>query len=158
MDKRTKIGKFIHNSWTNMNLRCGKYRHLQTKNKNHCYENISIEFTQKEYKDFCLLNKEKIMFLIKPSVDRIDSSKNYSLTNIQFIELKENIRKKKVGNLYITNSFGVKRGVRRLKTGTFNSRISFNNKEINIGTFKTEAQAYEAFRNKYFELYKKYPW
>lgn len=31
---RTPIGKFIHNKWTNLNIRAGKYRHLQTKSKN----------------------------------------------------------------------------------------------------------------------------
>jgi hypothetical protein len=39
--------------------------------------------------------KVRILFLIygRPSVDRIDRSKNYSLYNIQFIELKDNVKK-----------------------------------------------------------------
>lgn len=41
-NKRTPIGKFIHYSWTNLNIRCGKYRHLQTKNKCKVYEKLEI--------------------------------------------------------------------------------------------------------------------
>lgn len=44
---RTPIGKFIHTSWTNLNIRAGngKYRHLKTTDKNKCYDNIFIIFS-----------------------------------------------------------------------------------------------------------------
>jgi hypothetical protein len=42
MGTRTKIGTFIHNSWINMSIRAGKYKHLQTKSKCKSYENIKI--------------------------------------------------------------------------------------------------------------------
>lgn len=96
MKGRTPIGRFIHSSWTNLNIRCGKYKYLQTKIKCRTYENIIIEFTREEYKDFCILNANQILKLIKPSLDRKDKTKNYSIDNIQFIELSDNIRKDKI--------------------------------------------------------------
>jgi len=96
LSKRTIVGKFIHSSWTNLNIRCGKYKHLQTVNKCKTYNNINIEFTREEYKNFCILNKNKIESLKNPSLDRINKFENYKLNNIQIIELKDNIRKDKL--------------------------------------------------------------
>jgi len=95
MGKRTQIGAFIHSSWTNMNIRAGKYRHLQTVNKCKTYDDIEILFTRQEYKSFCIKNEELILNLKKPSVDRIDKNIGYELSNIQFIELEDNIVKDK---------------------------------------------------------------
>ena len=95
MGKRTPIGQFIHTSWANMNVRCGKYRHLQTEEKCRTYANISVEFSREEYKNWCSARKEDILSLKRPSVDRKDKDKNYSFDNIQIIELKINIRKDK---------------------------------------------------------------
>lgn len=94
-NKRTPIGKFIHNSWTNLQIRCGKYKHLNTKLKNKNYKNISIEFSFSEYKNYCIENKEYILSLKRPSLDRINNKNNYSINNIQIIELSENIIKDK---------------------------------------------------------------
>lgn len=104
MGKRSEIGKFIHSSWGNMNIRAGVYRHLQTKKKCDSYKNVNIEFSREEYKHFCLLNSNLILSLIRPSLDRIDKNLNYTLSNIQFIELVENIRKDK---LILKNGRGV---------------------------------------------------
>ena len=95
MGKRTPIGTFIHSSWINLNIRCGVYSHLQTQEKCLTYKNISINFTREQYKEICLLKQEHILSLKRPSLDRIDSSKNYTLDNIQFIELSDNIVKDK---------------------------------------------------------------
>lgn len=94
-EKRTLIGKFIHSSWINLNIRCGKYKHLRTVEKCRTYENIQVEFTREEYKNWCLLRKDHILNLSRPSLDRKDKNKNYSLDNIQIIELPINIRKDK---------------------------------------------------------------
>lgn len=94
-DKRTPIGKFIHSSWISINMRAGKYRHLQTVSKCESYKDVYVIFSRQEYKDFCIKNKESILILERPSVDRLDNSKNYEINNIQFIELSENIRKDK---------------------------------------------------------------
>jgi hypothetical protein len=61
--RRTAIGRFIHTSWSNMNTRCGKYKHLRTVDKCRYYENISIEFTSKEYKNFCIEGQNTILNL-----------------------------------------------------------------------------------------------
>ena len=95
MGKRTPIGKFIHSSWTNLNIRAGKYKHLQTQIKCKSYLNIDISITREEYKKLCYDNKDLILSLKRPSVDRIDPQFGYSLSNINFIELSENIRKDK---------------------------------------------------------------
>lgn len=63
-EKRTPIGKFIKSSWTNLNIRCGKYKHLQTYDKCKSYKNINIKFTRDEYKQWCLNNKENILLLM----------------------------------------------------------------------------------------------
>ena len=156
MDKRTPLGKFIHNSWTSMNIRCGKYKKHSNKNKNKCYKNIKIVISREDYKKLCYKNQDIILSLKRPSVDRIDSNSHYSINNIQFIELEDNIRKKKVGNKYITNSFGIKRGVRK-RGNKFSARIYFNNKEYHLGMFENKEDAYNTFREQYFKFYNKYP-
>ena len=93
---RSIIGKFIHSRWIAMNIRAGKYRHIQTKNKCLTYKNINIEFSQPEFKKWCYDNKEYILSLTRPSIDRINKNLNYTLENIQIIELIENIRKDKI--------------------------------------------------------------
>lgn len=157
-EKRTPIGKFIKYSWTNLNIRAGKYKHLQTKNKCKVYENISIEFTREEYKNWCYNNKELILSLKRPSLDRKDSNKNYSLDNIQVIELLENIKKKKSGNNYLNGpKKNVKRGT-RFVCNCWISRISINKKEIYLGSFNNKEEAEQAFYNAYLNHYNKTPW
>lgn len=95
MGKRTPIGTFIHSSWTNMNIRAGKYRHLQTTDKCKTYTTALISFTREQYKELCLANQEIILNFTRPSIDRIDKNLGYDLSNIQFIELSDNIRKDK---------------------------------------------------------------
>jgi hypothetical protein len=95
MGERTRVGKFIHTTWTNLNIRCGKYKHLQTREKCKHYDKIKIGFSQPEFKSWCWENKDLIENLNRPSLDRIDSKLNYTLENIQIIELAENIRKDK---------------------------------------------------------------
>jgi len=156
MGKRSPIGKIIHSKWININTRAinGKYR--ISCNKNNCYNNVKITFTREEFKNYCLINKDYILSLKNPSIDRIDSNSDYSLNNIRFIELKDNIRFKKKGNKFITNSDGIKRGIR--KSGNkFVARITYNRKEMYLGSFDTEEEAYTIFKEKYKELYNKIP-
>lgn len=87
-----------------MNIRCGKYSKLQTYKKSKSYKNIIIDFNRSEYKNYCIINKDYILSLKRPSVDRIDKLKNYTLNNIQIIELSDNIRKDK---LTFTNLTGI---------------------------------------------------
>lgn len=156
MGKRSPIGKIIHSKWININTRAinGKYR--VNCNKNNCYNNVKITFTREEFKNYCLINKDYILSLKNPSVDRIDSNGDYSLNNIRFIELEENVKRKQKGNKFITNSQGLKRGIRKVGI-KFVSRICFDKKEIYLGIFNTEEEAYSVFKEKYKELYGKYP-
>ena len=156
-EEHNTIMKFVKSKWISINTRCGKYRDDSNK-RNKSYLNIKIEFDYKTFKSFCFDNKNIILTLDNPSIDRIDSTKNYSISNMAIIELSENIRKKSKGNKYLTNSFGVKRGVRKLVNGKFSARIRINNKETHLGVFETENEAYDAFKGEYFKHYNKYPW
>jgi hypothetical protein len=94
--KRTPVGKFIHTTWGNLNVRCGNGLYKSDSKKNKCYENVLIEFSRDQFCIWCYDNKELIKSLKKPSIDRIDVSGNYSIENIRIIELDENIRKDKL--------------------------------------------------------------
>lgn len=156
--KRTPMGKFIHTKWTNLNIRAGKYRHLQNKDKNKAYQNITVEFTRLEFKEWCYHNEELILSMKRPSIDRIDSSKNYSLDNIQIIELTENISKKKYGNKYHNGPLkNTKRGIRK-QGNKYLARISIKNVEYNLGYYDNEEDAYNAFYEAFVKHYNFTPW
>lgn len=156
LNKDTKpFNKFVKSSWTNMNIRCGKYKHLQTVNKCKSYENVRILFTREEFKEWCFSQKELIKQLKRPSIDRIDENGDYCLSNIQIIELSDNIAKSNYANGYSYSK--KKRGVK--KSGNkFYSRITYQSKELNLGSFDNEEDAYQAFFNKYIELRGEEPW
>ena len=162
MGTRTPIGNFIHSTWTSINLRCGKYKHLQKElqlKKNKKYKGISVDFTREEFKNWCYENKDKILSLSRPSLDRINSSLNYSLDNIQVIELTDNINKKIHGSNYKNGPGSFKpRGAHKTKNNKWEAYITFNNKGRYIGTFDTKEKAQEAFRLEYYKIRGKYPW
>jgi len=97
MGKRTRLGSFIHTTWTNLNVRCGngKYHSKRTREKCLTYESILIQFTRDEFKFWCIRNKEIIERLSRPLIDRVDKNKNYTIDNIQVTDLSEHIRKDK---------------------------------------------------------------
>lgn len=97
MGRRTAIGAIIHSTWGNLNIRCsnGKYNHLGNAKKNKSYENTLLLMTREQYKTYCLANQDHILSLTRPSLDRVDRTLHYSLDNIQFIELADNIAKDK---------------------------------------------------------------
>lgn len=97
---RTVVGRFVHTTWINLNLRCGNgiYRlrgllNSVTLDKSKSYEDINICFTRSEFRDWCWLHQNQIEELNRPSIDRIDRTKHYTLDNIQILELAYNIRK-----------------------------------------------------------------
>jgi len=157
-EKRTPIGKFIHTSWINVNIRAGKYKHLQTKDKCKVYDNISIEFTREEYKKWCYENKEIILSLNRPSLDRINSLENYKLNNIRIIELLDNIKRKRPGSRYLNGPLSNSiRGIRKIRN-KWSSRITINQKELYLGSFETKEEAMNKFIDIYFKHYGKKPW
>ena len=79
MGRRTPIGNFIHTTWGNLNTRAANGKHRQNNSKNSCYGNIYIRFSREEFKERCLNNKEYILSLERPSLDRKDSGKDYNL-------------------------------------------------------------------------------
>ena len=93
----TLIKRRTKSVWTLLNLRCsnGKYHNMRTKDKCKVYENILLFFSRDELEKFITDNWEYIKNLNRPSIDRIDSSGHYSLENIRFIELIDNIRRKR---------------------------------------------------------------
>lgn len=157
-NKRTTVGRFVHNSWTNMNIRAGKYKHLQTKHKCKAYEHIEVLIDRPTYKEWCLSQKDLIESLDRPSLDRIDSKGHYELGNLRIIELSDNIRQKRYGNAYMQGpKANKKRGVR--KSGNkYIARICIKYKEIHLGTFNTKEEAYDAFSLAYYNHYKTTPW
>lgn len=159
-EKRKPISKFIKSSWTAMNIRCGKYKHTQSSEqivKNKRYEGIKIEFTRDEYKDWCLKQQEYILSLSRPSVDRLDSNKNYSLINIQIIELVDNIKKKRPGSRYLNGSLSDKPRGTKKSGNKWIARITYQCKERHIGSFNTKEEAEAAFKAEYYKIYGKYP-
>lgn len=94
-NKRTPIGKFIHTTWICMNVRCGNGLYHRDSSKNNAYKHIDIKFTRDEFKNWCLDNKDHILQLTRPSIDRIDPKGHYTLDNIQILELSDNIRKER---------------------------------------------------------------
>lgn len=95
MGRRTFVGNFIHIKWANMQKRAGKYKHLATECKQNNYANIKICFSREEFSKWCWEREDIIKTLQRPSIDRIDNSKDYTFDNIQIIELSENIAKEK---------------------------------------------------------------
>lgn len=99
---KVKIGEFVHSKWTALNLRAGKYR-IDSK-KNNSYKNINIIFTREEFRDWCIANESIILSMTRPSIDRLDKSKDYTLSNIQVLELRDNIAKDKT---VFTDTIGI---------------------------------------------------
>lgn len=153
-----KLNKFIKSRWNTMNIRCGKYKHLQTKNKCKVYENIIIEFSRDQFKTWCIENKDIILSLQRPSIDRIDSSKNYNLDNIRVIELIKNVQQKRIGNTYLNGPRkNIIRGYRKIGS-KWTARITINKITTHLGTFNTESEAQEAFKKAYFQHYGRNPY
>lgn len=158
MGKRTPIGKFIHSTWANLNIRAGKYRHLRTESKCKCYDTIKIEFNRNEFKDWCLKNQSNILSCTRPSIDRIDVNGHYTLENIRVIELFDNISCKRPGNNFINGKKSKTiRGVS--KSGKkWRARITIDCKERHLGSFNTKEEALEVFFREYKIVHNREPW
>lgn len=97
MRRKGSLAWIIHQTWTNLNVRCGgNGKYYRESRRNHCYANVYIRFTKVEFREWCTVRASTIMGLQRPSIDRIDSNLDYTLDNIQFIELADNIAKEKL--------------------------------------------------------------
>lgn len=91
------LAYFKRTRWKHLNTRC-KNGAYPDKTRSHYKKGILLKMTKLQFYKFCDENHQKIINLYiegkTPSLDRIDSSKHYSLNNIQILELNENVRKK----------------------------------------------------------------
>ena len=83
--KRRRIREPWYAQWRGINRRC------TTKSNKYYRRGIKNFLSIDDVKT--LWFRDRAYFLTKPSLDRIDSRKNYTLENCEFIELKENIIK-----------------------------------------------------------------
>jgi len=78
-------------------------------------------------------------------VDHIDrNKKNNRVDNLRLVTQRENASQKRGSSKYT--------GVRLTKEGNWNSRIFYKRKRYNLGTYKTEEEAYNAYQKRLSEL------
>jgi len=108
----------MYQCWSNMRKRC--YKKTARDYKNYGAKGIKIEFSLEDFKKWYLKNLLSKNW-IKPSIGRVDHSKNYSLCNIEMIEFKENCSENaKRNNFKMRGKFkGEKVYVYCRKTGKF---------------------------------------
>jgi hypothetical protein len=91
--KRGTIRYFIVDTWKKLNKRSvngtnPKWDHRQS--VSYLKKGIRLEMTKGEFRAWCLKNADMIMGLYNcgktPSIDRLDSSKNYSIDNIRILD------------------------------------------------------------------------
>lgn len=127
-----------------------------TKEKAHLYYGLEL-LPKKEFIDFSLNSNFPLLYEawlssgkkrpLVPSIDRIDSSKGYILSNIRWVTLSENSKHVRYELRYV-NKTSKYIGVSRCKrTGNWRARARVNYKEITLGTFKSEAEAKHAYDN-----------
>ena len=96
ISKRTVVGKFVHTTWGNLQSRCANGKYWRDTPKNRSYCNVLLLIEREDFKTWCWQQQNRIESLNRPSLDRIDSNKNYTIDNIQIIELEQNIAKNKL--------------------------------------------------------------
>ena len=98
------LAYFKRSSWNNINSRtingsCADS--TNPKNKAYFEKGVKLTMTKNSFYRFCDENENTIMKIYKsgeiPTVDRIDSNKNYHINNIQIMSLKDNIIKSNKG-------------------------------------------------------------
>lgn len=100
------VYKYAKGAWGSINQRTinGKYTDNPSVANNpqqvsYINKGIRLEFTQEEFYSFVEANSDIILKIYadggKPSLDRIDTAKDYSLDNIQIIPLSDNLGKRR---------------------------------------------------------------
>jgi hypothetical protein len=89
-DSRKKY--FLKNPWARA-YSCARVRTIRPDRK-YAKRGLKFEMTLQDFKD--LWFRDKAYDLVRPSIDRIYSDVGYEKWNCRFIELKENIMRKRV--------------------------------------------------------------
>lgn len=97
--------------WSTLNQRCSNGTHIQysRRNKSYLEKGIELHLTKSEFDawvDQHWFEFEKIYAEGRtPSIDRRDAAKHYDASNMQVIDLKENMRKDRIKAVIATNLF-----------------------------------------------------
>ena len=97
------------NKWNTINQRTvnGKYvrelaSSINPQHQSYLKKGIKLEINQEDFFDYCSDNEQKILEMMsngeRPSIDRLDTEKDYTLENIQIIPLLVNLTKDRSGD------------------------------------------------------------
>lgn len=120
--------------WTTLNQRCVNGSHFKDTPKNSSYKrsNRKLELTKEEFDIWVDENWDKFLALYEcgktPSIDRIDNSIGYRVSNMNVIDLKENMAKDRVKPIVGTSI--LTGDVIKYPSATFAERDGFNRKNI----------------------------
>ena len=115
-----------------------------------CFENFLKDICKiKGYDKTKFENKEIV--LDKDMDFDLSGTKVYCLKYCRFVKQKDNFQEMLTRRKQTTSSRYV--GVTKLKDGKWQASISYKRKNVYIGRYETEEEAYEAYKKKKSELY-----
>lgn len=105
----SEVYDWTMNKWNTINQRTvnGQYvrelaSSINPQHMSYLKKGIRIEISKEDFFDYCSDNEQKILEMMvngqRPSIDRIDIEKDYTLENIQVIPLMKNLTKDRAGN------------------------------------------------------------
>lgn len=146
--KHGKHGTRLYKTWKNMTRRC------RGNHKNYGGRGISVcEGWLTSYEEFYQW-ATKNGYSDDLTIDRIDFNGNYEPSNCRWMTQSQNSHNKKYPNK-ISGKKSKYKGVRLTNKSTviWSARITFNKKEMHLGTFNNEDDAARAYNKKAKELF-----